>query len=108
MSHGIFYLILLRSDLISEPASESLLETLVIPSSSRFVVVEEADVVVVVVVLVVDVDVVVFGILFFDPQAAKNNEIAIVDMIIGIYIFFIFITPFYHFFHTEAINTRSD
>lgn len=106
MSHGIFYRVLLKSDLISEPASESSLDTSDMPSSSIFwspEVVVLAEVVEVVVVDVVVVDVVVLGVLLFVPQAAKNNEIAMVDMIIGIYIFFTFYHSFLSFFPYECV-----
>lgn len=96
------------SDLISEPASESPLDTSEMPSSSIFWspdVVVLAEVVEVVVAVVVDV--VVFGSSFLVPQAAKSKQIAIVAPMTGIYNFFIFITPFYHFSHSEAFNTRS-
>lgn len=111
VSHGflLFQGILLSSDLISLAASESLLEASETPSSSIFVVsvVEVVEEVVAVVDVVLDVvEVVVFGILSFAPQAAKSRDNAMVAPMAAIYNFFIFITPFYHFFRICGFNTE--
>ena len=110
VSHGflLFQGILLSSDLISLPASESMLEASETPSSSIFVV-RVVDVVEEVVDVVLDVvEVVVFGTLSFAPQAAKSRDNAIVAPMAAIYNFFIFITPFYHFSLAFCFNTSSE
>ena len=107
-SHGflLFQGILLSSDLMSLPASESLLDASETPSSSIFVVSVVEEVVAVVDVVLDVVEVVVFGILSFAPQEAKSRDNTMVAPMAAIYNFFIFITPFYHFFRICGFNTE--